>query len=186
MIGSILVSSHPNTDIGDSDRASALLSGIRKNALDCLPSVVSASPLWQAIRSARWHGRVPIAITLAAATGVLVLLTAGIVFGVGVRLAQKNTLDLLNRNSPQAITAFVNHHFSLVVECIESEEGTVDKFMGDAVMAFWQETGGEGNNAERACRGALTEHLTPDFSPLAVGSFKSQRRIGEIDGYKLG
>ena len=68
----------------------------------------SCSALRTAIRNNRWYGQVPIAIILAGAIGILVLLTAGIVFGVGVRLAQKNTLDLLSANSHQAITADVN------------------------------------------------------------------------------
>ncbi|MFK7862524.1 MAG: adenylate/guanylate cyclase domain-containing protein [Granulosicoccus sp.] len=55
----------------------------------------------------------------------------------------------------EEVAAFVNHHFSLVVQCIESEGGTVDKFMGDAVMAFWQNTEGEEHSAVRACRAAL-------------------------------
>ncbi len=55
----------------------------------------------------------------------------------------------------EELAAFVNHHFSMVVECIEAEEGIVDKFMGDAVMAFWQESGEPGNSAERAARAAV-------------------------------
>ena len=55
----------------------------------------------------------------------------------------------------EEVAAFVNHHFSLVVQCIEHEGGTVDKFIGDSVMAFWQETKDEEQGAERACRAAL-------------------------------
>ena len=55
----------------------------------------------------------------------------------------------------EEVAAFVNHHFSIVVQCIENEEGTVDKFMGDAVMAFWQNSERLGHGAERACRAAL-------------------------------
>jgi adenylate cyclase len=58
--------------------------------------------------------------------------------------------------SAPEVAAFVNHHFSLVVGCIEAEGGTVDKFMGDAVMAFW---GGHSDaiesSAQKACRAAL-------------------------------
>ena len=57
--------------------------------------------------------------------------------------------------SAPEVAAFVNHHFSLVVGCIEAEGGTVDKFMGDAVMAFW--SGGPGSDessAITACRAA--------------------------------
>ena len=50
----------------------------------------------------------------------------------------------------EEVAAFVNHHFSIVVQCIENEEGTVDKFMGDAVMAFWQNSEKQGHGAERA------------------------------------
>lgn len=55
----------------------------------------------------------------------------------------------------EEVAAFVNHHFSIVVKCIEDEEGTVDKFMGDAVMAFWQDSAVQGDHAERACRAAM-------------------------------
>jgi len=61
-----------------------------------------------AVKRARWYGRVPIAITLATAIGILVLLTAGIVFGVGAWLAQKNTFDLISANAHQSITADVS------------------------------------------------------------------------------
>ncbi|MFT6877027.1 MAG: adenylate cyclase [Granulosicoccus sp.] len=53
------------------------------------------------------------------------------------------------------VAAFVNHHFSLVVGCIEAEDGTIDKFMGDAVMAFWGAPDQQSDSAERACRSAL-------------------------------
>lgn len=57
--------------------------------------------------------------------------------------------------SAPEVAAFVNHHFSMVVGCIELEGGTVDKFMGDAVMAFW---GGHpdasDSSAQKACRAA--------------------------------
>ncbi|MEE9335189.1 MAG: adenylate/guanylate cyclase domain-containing protein [Granulosicoccaceae bacterium] len=52
------------------------------------------------------------------------------------------------------VAAFVNHHFSLVADCIENEEGTIDKFMGDAVMAFWGAPDSQSDSAERACRAA--------------------------------
>lgn len=53
------------------------------------------------------------------------------------------------------VATFVNHHFSMVAGCIETEEGTIDKFMGDAVMAFWGAPDKQSDSAERACRAAL-------------------------------
>lgn len=53
------------------------------------------------------------------------------------------------------VAAFLNDHFALLAECIEAEEGTVDKFIGDSVMAFWGAPEEQTDNAERACRAAL-------------------------------
>ena len=39
--------------------------------------------------------------------------------------------------SAPAVAALLNRHFELVSTCIEAEGGTVDKFIGDSVMAFW-------------------------------------------------
>ncbi len=56
--------------------------------------------------------------------------------------------------SAPEVAAFVNHHFSLVAGCIEAQDGTIDKFMGDAVMAFWGAPDRQEDSAERACRAA--------------------------------
>jgi adenylate cyclase len=39
--------------------------------------------------------------------------------------------------SPAEVATFINHHLTLVSRCIEQEGGTIDKYIGDAVMAFW-------------------------------------------------
>jgi len=39
--------------------------------------------------------------------------------------------------SPADVAEFINHHLTLVSNCIEHEGGTIDKYIGDAVMAFW-------------------------------------------------
>ena len=52
------------------------------------------------------------------------------------------------------VAALVNHHFSLIGACIDAEGGTIDKFMGDSVMAYWGAPEKQKNRAERACRAA--------------------------------
>lgn len=47
---------------------------------------------------------------------------------------------------------FLNHHFALLGECIEAEEGTIDKFIGDALMAFWGAPDPQPDQADRAVR----------------------------------
>jgi class 3 adenylate cyclase/HAMP domain-containing protein len=53
------------------------------------------------------------------------------------------------------VAALLNHHFALVTYCIEAEGGTVDKFIGDCVMAFWGAPEKQKDHAARACRAAL-------------------------------
>ena len=53
------------------------------------------------------------------------------------------------------LAGFLNHHFALLGSCVEAEGGTVDKFIGDAVMAFWGAPERQKDRAPRACRAAL-------------------------------
>ena len=71
--------------------------------------------------------------------------------------------------SAPEVAAFVNHHFSLVAGCIEAEDGTIDKFMGDSVMAFWGAPDLQTDSAERACRAA-------DAIAAAVHADNKQRK----------
>lgn len=61
----------------------------------------------------------------------------------------------LSENMPATDTAaMLNEHFAILVDCIEAEGGTVDKYIGDSVMAFW-EPDEAGINVDRALRAAL-------------------------------
>lgn len=51
--------------------------------------------------------------------------------------------------------SFLNEHFALLSRCVEDEGGTIDKFIGDAVMAFWGAPEILPDHAARACRAAL-------------------------------
>lgn len=59
------------------------------------------------------------------------------------------------RLSPRETAAFLNRHFELLAAEIEATGGTLDKYMGDAVMAFWGAPDDQPDHAERACRAAL-------------------------------
>lgn len=48
----------------------------------------------------------------------------------------------------------LNHHFALLAACVEQEGGTVDKFIGDALMAFWGAPEPQPDGAQRAVRAA--------------------------------
>ena len=62
----------------------------------------------------------------------------------------------LSENMPPAeVAALLNRHFEMLISCIEAEGGTVDKFIGDAIMAFWGAPEDVPDHAARACRAAL-------------------------------
>jgi class 3 adenylate cyclase len=62
---------------------------------------------------------------------------------------------LAARLTPSDTAAFLNGHFALLGCCIEAEGGTIDKYIGDSVMAFWGAPDEQADHAERACAAAL-------------------------------
>lgn len=54
-----------------------------------------------------------------------------------------------------ALIRFVNRLFTPLSEIILAERGTIDKFMGDAVMAFWNAPLADPDHARNACHAAL-------------------------------
>ncbi|SDX72182.1 adenylate cyclase [Ruegeria halocynthiae] len=57
--------------------------------------------------------------------------------------------------SPKDTAEMLNRHFEILNRCIEQEGGTLDKYIGDAVLAFWGAPEEQADHAERACRAAL-------------------------------
>jgi adenylate cyclase len=56
---------------------------------------------------------------------------------------------------PKQIVELLREYLNTVCEVIESTGGTVDKYIGDAVMAFWQTTTGTSDHALSACIAAI-------------------------------
>ncbi len=55
----------------------------------------------------------------------------------------------------EGVVDFINELFTPLSDVILEERGTIDKFMGDAVMAFWNAPLRDAAHAEQACRAAL-------------------------------
>ncbi len=55
----------------------------------------------------------------------------------------------------ETLIRFVNRLFTPLSEIILAQRGTIDKFMGDAVMAFWNAPIADPGHAAAACRAAL-------------------------------
>ena len=79
------------------------------------------------------------------------------------------------------VAAFINHHLTLISACVEHEGGTIDKFIGDAVMAFWGAPARMENPAASACRAAIAiqKALAADNKQrIAAGLAPVRVRIG--------
>jgi adenylate cyclase len=57
--------------------------------------------------------------------------------------------------SPQQVVEFLNAYLSRMTAEVEAQQGIVDKYIGDAVMAFWGAPIPQPDHADRACRAAL-------------------------------
>jgi adenylate cyclase len=99
--------------------------------------------------------------------------------------------------SAEEVARLLNEHFSLMVRCVEEHQGTVDKFMGDGVMAVWvgddPETGAacaartavamakcvkaEAAKARAAGRTPLRVRIGLHFGPVIVGNLGAADRV---------
>jgi adenylate cyclase len=57
--------------------------------------------------------------------------------------------------TPDELLGQISVYFSEVSRAISEEQGTVDKFIGDGVMAFWGAPAHQPDHVQRACAGAL-------------------------------
>ncbi len=105
---------------------------------------------------------------------------------------------LSERMAPEALVKFVNGYLSPMTRIVFEEGGTLDKYIGDAVMAFWGAPVDQPDHALRACRAAVRmleelealkaawrEQALPDFDigiginsgPMIVGNMGSDIRF---------
>jgi adenylate cyclase len=106
--------------------------------------------------------------------------------------------SLSEKLSPDALARALGQYLQAMTKAVRSTGGTVDKFIGDAVMAFWNAPERVEDHPVRACRAALqcieqTDALyaSPDWKGLPalftrfglhtatamVGNFGSQERL---------
>lgn len=56
---------------------------------------------------------------------------------------------------PQGLTRFMNRFLTPMTDLIQAHRGTIDKYMGDAIMAFWNAPLEVEDHPEHACQAAL-------------------------------
>ena len=65
--------------------------------------------------------------------------------------------SLAERLSASDAATFLNDHFRLLAACVEAEGGTIDKYIGDSLMAFWGAPELQMDHSARACRAASSD-----------------------------
>lgn len=87
--------------------------------------------------------------------------------------------------SPAQVARFISDHLTLLAACVEEEDGTIDKYIGDALMAFWGAPSEVEDHAEAACRCALRirEVIKKDNARRAAAGLAAVRiRVGVHTG----
>lgn len=87
--------------------------------------------------------------------------------------------------SPEEVAEFLSHFFSCAVESIFAYGGTLDKFIGDAVMAFFGAPIPQEDHADRAVlAGLMLQRLANDWNDqrVATGASPVKIRVGINSG----
>ena len=95
--------------------------------------------------------------------------------GTGVELSEQRAVTVMftdiagftgmsERLSASEVAGVLNHHFALLNHGVEHEGGTVDKYIGDSMMAFWGAPEDQDDHAARGCRAvrAIAEAVRAD------------------------
>ncbi len=90
-------------------------------------------------------------------------------------------------NIPEDVFSVLNSYLDIAAHCILEQEGTLDKFMGDAVMAIWNSPDVQSDHALRACRAAinLVQRTQEAHQRFENPAFHRIFRVGVTTGYAM-
>jgi adenylate cyclase len=60
------------------------------------------------------------------------------------------------KDDPASLTRLINRYMTPMTNTILAHRGTIDKYIGDCIMAFWNAPLSDAEHARNACRGALS------------------------------
>jgi len=77
---------------------------------------------------------------------------------------------------PEVLAQFLNNYLSQMTQIVFFHSGVLDKYIGDAVMAFWGAPLDEKNHALLACKTALAmqeaiEHIKKEWETIGISDF---------------
>lgn len=100
----------------------------------------------------------------------------------------KGFTTISENTSPKELMIQLSKYFNEVCRIIEEEKGTLDKFIGDAVMAFWGAPILHEDHAVRTCRSALRcQKAIRDLNDKwhKEGRYIFETRMGIATGYSI-
>lgn len=106
-----------------------------------------------------------------------------------------NFTSYSERSLPETLFQNLNRYLSLAAQAVLEEEGTLDKFMGDAVLAFWNAPDPQPDHTLRAVRAALAMNraiaelraVNPESAILTfrVGITTGEAMVGNVGTSEL-
>jgi adenylate cyclase len=104
----------------------------------------------------------------------------------------RNSTDLSERTEPELLVGFINDYLARMTEIVLAHEGTLDKFVGDAVMALFSAPIPQSDHALQAVRVGLTMQKAHQRTmvewqargiepvPIGVGIATGELIVGEM------
>ncbi|MBM3518065.1 MAG: adenylate/guanylate cyclase domain-containing protein [Alphaproteobacteria bacterium] len=92
------------------------------------------------------------------------------------------TISEMFKGDPKGLTGLINRFLTPMTDMILSQRGTIDKYMGDAIMAFWNAPLDDPDHARNGCRAALNM-----FGALESlnATIKAEREAAGLSYYPL-
>jgi adenylate cyclase len=91
----------------------------------------------------------------------------------------RNFTSIAETRTPQDLKDLINTYFTRMTICIQDRRGTVDKYIGDAIMAFWGAPVRDADHARRALEcGLAMQKALRELDPLFAEKRWPMLRIG--------
>jgi adenylate cyclase len=91
----------------------------------------------------------------------------------------RNFTSIAETRTPQDLKDLINAYFTRMTICIQDKRGTVDKYMGDAIMAFWGAPVRDAEHARRALEcGLEMQRALRELDPMFAKKHWPALRIG--------
>ena len=94
----------------------------------------------------------------------------------------RNFTSISERMTAHELTTFINHLLTPLSEIILTNRGTIDKYMGDAIMAFWNAPLDDADHADHALKSGLAmihrmEALNEEWRKEAEAAGREHARV---------